>query len=161
METTETTQPQYDNSAPNSLVLLEDAQYYLQKAGQWARFLGIIGFIGAAFLLIAAFFVGAIFSTLSAYQATPYPAGMGGIMGFFYVLIAVFYFFFSLYLYQFGNKIKAGIAYSDPIQVSNALSKLKSFFKMLGITTIVIIALYILIIIGVVVGVGLGASMMR
>ena len=159
MEPTEINEQQ-NPAAETKLVLLEDAQYYLQKSGEWARFLGIMGFIGAAFMLIASFFIGAIFSSMPSYRATPL-AGMGGFMGFFYVLIAVFYFFFSLYLYQFGNKIKAGIAYSDPTQVSNALSKLKSFFKMMGITTIVIIALYILIIIGVVIGASIGASMMR
>ena len=145
----------------NNVVLLEEAQYYLQKSGEWARFLGIVGFVGSSLLLIAAFFIGSIFSAMSVYQATPYPAGFGGMMGFFYVLMAVFYFFFSLYLFQFGNKIKTGIAYGDPIQISAALSKLKSFFKMLGITTIVIISIYVLIIVAVIIGVSMGASMMR
>ena len=161
MEPTETNQPQHDHGAPNSLVLLEEAQYYLQKAGQWARFLGIMGFIGSGLMAILSFFIGSIMGGLAMRQGNIYPAGMGGIMGFFYLLIAVLYFFVSLYLYQFGTNAKAGLAFNDPIQVSKSLEKLKSFFKTLGITTIVMMALYVLIIIGVIVGISIGSSMMR
>lgn len=146
---------QQDPAAEIKFLLLDDAQYYLQKSGEWARFLGIMGFIGSGLLVITSFFIGAIFASMSVYQASPYPAGMGGIMGFMYILIAVFYFFLSLYLYKFGNKVKQGILYSDTIQVSAGLKNLKSFFKLLGITTIVIIALYALIIVGVVIGVAI------
>jgi hypothetical protein len=154
MEPIEITEEQHPEE-PKGLLLPEEAQYYLQKSGEWARFLGIMGFIMSAFIALCAFFIGSIFSMMSVYRATPYPAGMGGIMGFFYILIAVFYFIFSLYLYKFGSKIKEGIAYHDTTQVTIALSKLKSFFKLWGITTIVIIAFYILIIVGVAVGITL------
>jgi hypothetical protein len=94
--------------------------------------------------------------------STPYPAGMGGIMSFIYILLAVFYFFFSFYLYQFGSRIKKGIFYNDGLAVSNALGKLKSFFKLWGITTIVILVFYALVIvIIVVVGVGAAALLHR
>lgn len=156
MEPTETNEP-LTPGEPTGIVLNEEAQYYLQKSGDWARFLGIMGFICAGFVLIAALFMGSIFSMMSAFQASPFPAGMGGLIGGIYVLLAIFYFFFSLYLYQFGNKIKSGIGYSDPIQVTHALSKLKSFFKLVGITTIVIIAFYILVIIFFVAATMLGA----
>jgi hypothetical protein len=156
MEPIETNEPLTPGET-TGIILNEEAQYYLQKSGEWARFLGIMGFICAGLVLIAALFMGSIFSMMSAYQANPYPAGMGGLIGGIYILLAVFYFFFSLYLYQFGNKIKSGIGYSDPIQVTNALSKLKSFFKLIGISTIVIMALYLLIIIGFIIG----ASVMR
>src|SRR4051812_29559231 len=151
MEPTETTEEQHP-AEPKGLLLPEEAQYYLQKSGEWARFLGIMGFIMSGFIVIAALFIGSIFSLMSAYQSTPYPAGMGGIMGFFYILIAVFYFVFSLYLYKFGTKIKSGIMYNDTEQVTTALSNLKSFFKFWGIITIVMIAIYILAIIGIAIG---------
>ncbi len=126
MEPTEIEQPQHDNGAPNSLVLLEEAQYYLQKAGQWAKFLGIMGFIGSGFLAIMSFFIGSIMGGLALRQGNIAPAGFGGAMGFFYLLMAVLYFVISLYLYQFGTKAKAGVTYNDPIQVTKSLEKLKS-----------------------------------
>jgi len=147
----ETNEP-YDQISPvQELVLNAEAQNYLREAGKWAVFLGILGFILTGFLLLAAFFVGAIFSLVANYQQTPYPAGMGGIVSIVYIFIAVFYFFFSLYLFQFGSRIKRGILFSDSMAVSTGLGKLKSFFKLWGITTIVILAFYALIIILVVV----------
>ncbi len=151
METTEINEPQKSGD-PTPIILNEEAQYFLHQAGKWAKFLGILGFIGTGFIVIASFFMGAIFSTMAMYQANPYPAGMGGFMTFFYLLLAVFYFFFSLYLYRFGNKIRTGVEYNDTALVTGGLSNLKSFFKLMGITTIVIIILYVLIIIGVVIG---------
>jgi hypothetical protein len=71
-------------------------------------------------------------------------AGLGGAVTVFYILIDVLYFFFAFYLYQFATKIKAGIKFSDSAQVTIALGKLKSFFKLWGIVTIVIITIYVL-----------------
>lgn len=156
MEPTEITNEQLPQG-PNGLLLPDEALYYLQKSGEWARFLGILGFIASGFIVLCSLFIGSIFSMMSAYQSTPYPAGIGGFVSFVYILMAVFYFVFSLYLYKFGNKAKNGVAYNDPIEVTAALSKLKSFFKLWGITAIVIISVYILAIIGIFIG----ASMMH
>jgi hypothetical protein len=159
METNET----IEQTGPDPGIILNfEGQNYLREAGKWAYFLGIMGFIGTGFILLCAFFVGTIFTMMARFQpaATPYPAGIGGLMSFIYILLAVFYFFFSFYLYQFGNRVKKGIFYSDALEVSTALGKLKSFFKLWGITTIVILAFYALvIIIVIVVGVGAAAFM--
>lgn len=148
METPETT-PQL--TPEKAIFLSEEAQYYLQKAGQWANFLGIMGFIATGFILIAALFIGAVFSNMAKINpSVQYPAWMGSAMSFFYVLFAVFNFFFALYLYQFAGRIKNAILYEKSEEITVALSKLKSFFKLWGITTIVFIALYITAIIGVI-----------
>ena len=94
-------------------------------------------------------------------MATGLMAGMTGIIMVVYLLIALIYFFFSLYLYQFGSRIKKGIVFTDPLHITSALGKLKSFFKLWGIITIVVLALYALVlIIAVIAGVG-AASMMH
>jgi hypothetical protein len=141
-----------------SMVLNAQVQGYLRQAGKWAVFLGILGFIGSALVLILALLIGSFFSFMVAKtpELSALPASFGGIMSFVYVLIAVVYFFFSLYLYQFGSRIKRGILYSDEAAVTNALGKLKSFFKLWGITTIVILVLYVLVVIvTVVIGAGM------
>lgn len=154
----ETTENQLEPTAEPQIILSEEAQYYLQKAGQWAYFLGVVGFVLAGILVLVSLFIGSIFSMMSKFQpqATPYPAAMGGFLSFIYVLIAVFYFFFSLYMYQFGSRIKNGILYSNSAEVTIALGKLKSFFKLWGISTIVIISLYALIFIAAVIGGAIG-----
>ena len=158
METNETFEP---TGAEPGLILNHEAQGYLRESGKWAYFLGILGFIGSGLILLAAFFVNALFSLSASYQQMPFPAGMRAVMSLAYILIAIFYFFFSYYLFQFGNRIKKGILFSNQTDVSKAMGKLKSFFKLWGITTIVIIALYVLmIIVFLVVGIG-AASMMH
>jgi hypothetical protein len=135
-------------TSPNNLVLTPEAQSYLLSAGKWASFLGVLGFVFCALFFIMALFTGTIFSKMAA--MAPYNpmftamAGFGGFITCFYILIDVLYFFFSLYLYQFATNIKAGISFSDSARVTAALGKLKSFFKLWGIVTIVIIAIYIL-----------------
>ncbi|MFD0764121.1 DUF5362 family protein [Mucilaginibacter lutimaris] len=130
------------------LILNEQAQYYLHKAGQWAYFLGIMGFVGTAFIAILALFVGTIFTTM----ATMNPmmaaaAGAGGAVTVVYLLIALVSFFFALYLYQFGDRIKKGITFKNNEEVTLALSKLKSFFKLWGIFAIVYLSFMALFII--------------
>ena len=135
--------------APPVLTVGPEAQSYLKSAGKWATFLGILGFIFCGIIFILAFFVGSFFTRYAATSASPFAAaaaGAGWVVTFFYLLIDVFYFFFSFYLYQFGSKIKRGITFFDNAHITSAFDKLKSFFKLWGITTIVILALYALFI---------------
>jgi hypothetical protein len=150
MEPTEKIEP---TSPGPGLVLTEQAKYYLLTAGRWANFLGILGFIFTGLMVIEAIFVGTIFSHLPQSQSFPgatlpiyasIMGSMGGLIAFFCLAGAVFYFFFSYYLYTFADRIKKGILFNDSIGLTGALERLKSFFKLWGITTIVVIALYIL-----------------
>jgi hypothetical protein len=147
METTEET---YKSPlAPdNNLILTPEAQSYLLSAGNWASFLGILGFIFCGLYLLFALSIGSIITKVAEMQ--PYnPAaaamiGMGSGITVFYVLTDVLYFFFALYLYQFAIKVKAGINFSNSTHITTGLRKLKSFFKLWGIVTIVAIALGVL-----------------
>jgi hypothetical protein len=156
METNETT----GQTAPETgMALTFEGQTYLREAGKWAGFLGIIGFVMCGLLLIAALFVGTIFSMLA--QISPVyaqmPAGIGAVFAVILILIDVLYFFFALYLYQFSARIKKGIVFTDQFHVTQALSKLKSFFKLAGIVTIVALCLYALEIVAAIV-VGIAAA---
>src|ERR1700722_12282005 len=147
----DTNEPLAPLAGEPSLTLNNEAKAYLREAGKWASFLGILGFISCGILLIFSFFAGTIFtraSLVSPNQFSTAMAGLGGFITFFYLLIDLFYFFFSLYLYQFGDRIKKGIMFTDNLHVTNAFGKLKSFFKLWGITTIVVLCLYILCIVG-------------
>lgn len=159
MDTTETTDPIVPDYPLPSLVIDEQGKYFLHTAGRWATFLGIFGFVMTGFILLAAIFVGSVFSLMGrlnpAMNATPGGAAASSIMGaasgaisFVYVLIAVFYFFLSYYLYKFGTGIKSSTMSNDTATATKSLEYLKSHFKLIGITTIVIISLYLLIFIG-------------
>ncbi|MDB5029449.1 DUF5362 family protein [Mucilaginibacter sp.] len=162
METNEINEPHIP-SVPIGLLLLEDAQYYLHESGKWARFLGIMGFIGSGFLLLFGVFFSSAFSLFSHFRSMPYhygptphpimrfPMFLGGFMGFIYAGIAILCFFIALNLYQFGSTIKHAIEYKNSAQVSIALGKLNTFLKIKGVVVICVLALYALIIIGVII----------
>jgi hypothetical protein len=159
METTET----FEQAFPSpGLLLTVQAQSFLQQAGKWAVFLGIMGFIGSAFVLIIALFAGTIVTILT--QAFPNAQGLGGMsisLTIIYLCIALISFFFALYLYQFGTGIKKGILLANPGLITVASEKLKSFLKLWGITTIVVMAVDVLmIIVFIIIGIG-AASMMH
>lgn len=137
---------------PQGIILQQEAQHYLVTAGKWARFLGVMGFIGTGFIILCALFIGTIMSALSSFSpAGRLGAAPGGFLTFFYLVVAVFYFFVSLYTYQFGTRIKEGITFGSAAVVTDSLGKLKSVFKMIGITTIVILVLYVFMLIGLIV----------
>lgn len=123
-----------------------------------------MGFIFCGLILLVAIFVGSIFTIMSKLMpSSPYgnmPVAVGGFISVFYILIDVLYFFFPFYLYRFSSRLKKGLTYQDTFHVTSALSSLKSFFKLWGIVTIIVISLYLLIIVVAIIG-GVGASMMH
>ncbi|MGY4536750.1 glucan phosphoethanolaminetransferase (alkaline phosphatase superfamily) [Mucilaginibacter sp. UYNi724] len=135
------------------ITLSEQALYFLHKAGQWANFIGIIGFVMTGLIVILALFIGTLFTTLAAFN--PMMAGAaaaGPLLTVVYLLFAAFNFFFSYYLYQFGARIKKAILFNNTEDATQAFGKLKSFFKLWGITLIVILSLYALIFIFAIIG---------
>ncbi len=145
METTEITEHSTPER-PTGLVLTPEAQYYLQETGKWANFLGIVGFILCGLFLIMALCIGAIFSMLAQFSPnySALPTGIFPVISVLFILFDLLYFFFPFYLYQFASRIKKGLALMDAEQVAQSLGKLKSFFKLWGIVTIVMLCLYAL-----------------
>jgi hypothetical protein len=143
METNETLEPQRTEPVLN---LNEEGKSYLKEAGKWANFLSIVGFIICGLLFITAFFVGTIFSVLSTISPmySQFPAAAGIFLSVIIILVDLLYFFFALYLNQFAAKVKKGIAFTDVGQLTKGLGKLKSFFKLWGIVTIIVLCFYAL-----------------
>ena len=141
--------PPQQNSGLSSL-----DKEYLMEAAKWARFLGIVGFVFTGFIVLAAIAMmsmGSTFSSLMNNGTTGLRssafAGLGAGVGIVYLLIAVLYYFISLYIYNFGKKTKAGILNNEPETLTVGLENLKSHFKLIGILTAVFLAIYAVIIV--------------
>lgn len=145
--TQETTQPQIE------LFVTDDAKDYINETRKWAKFLAILGFIGSGLIAIMAVFAGSMFSTIW--------GGASFMISILYLLMALLYFFPSLYLYRFSEKANRALYKKDSNELEVALGNLKSTFKFYGIAAIVIISLYLLIFIFAGLGAGLGAMMMN
>ena len=142
------------------LQFTNQSKEFLATAGKWATFLAIIGFIVLGLMLLGALAMFAMGSALQGMGAGAGPmAGMmsGGILGGVYLVLAVVCFFPTLYLFRFGSKAKQAVNSNSTPELTECMGNLKSYFKFLGIFTIVTIVFYIILFI-VMIGVGVSAA---
>jgi hypothetical protein len=116
----------------------------LAQTRPWVRFLAVLGFIACGFLLLGALFVLAAGAAAGGGEKT--------LIGLIYLPLAVLYMFPSLFLWRYGGAIGELLAGGGVPKLVDAIRHQKSFWRLIGILTLVILCLYILII--VVVGVG-------
>lgn len=124
----------------------------LQQTRPWVTFLGVMCFVGSAFMLLGGILVmaaGALAPTGSAIPST--------LLGAVYIPMAFLYIYPGLKLRAYGGAINRLVANRTSADLEAALAQQKSFWKFAGIVTLVIIALYGVAFIGVLV-VGFAAA---
>ncbi|MBO3097722.1 DUF5362 family protein [Gelidibacter pelagius] len=120
---------------------------FLKETSTWTYFLSILGFIGIGLMILGGLFFSLMMNMMPG--GNPY-AGLGVDMSYFgliYVVIALFYFFPVLYLFNFSRKMKGALRSNNNDELTAAFSNLKSHYKFVGIFTIVIMSLYVLILV--------------
>ncbi len=121
----------------------------LRVSAKWSLFLAIIGFIGIGLMIIGAIFLSSIMGSLPS-NGNPIME-MKGIVSVIYIIFAALYFPPVYYLFKYATDMKIALQDSDSEDVGNALKYLKSHHKYLGVSMIVIMSLYVLMIIGLVI----------
>ncbi|QQL50771.1 DUF5362 family protein [Mucilaginibacter ginkgonis] len=162
MEETIITEHPVTGDGSHGIILTTEAQFYLENAGKWARFLGIMGFIGSALILIGAIFAGSFFEAMMRMSPTmPQngPAVGGTTITVIYGLMALLYFFPALYLYRFGAAAGRGVVYSSQQEVTDAIKNLKSFMKFVGVLVIIGLVIGIISFGGIILGLMAGHAM--
>ena len=82
---------------------------YLIQAAKWAKFLAVMGFIICALLVMFGLFAGTFFSSsITQFDSDLQSLGSLGtsIFTIWFVVIALVYFFPTLYLYNFASKMQ-------------------------------------------------------
>jgi Family of unknown function (DUF5362) len=132
---------------------------YLLTAGKWAKFLGIMGFIGTAFIVLVAFSMFAMGSSLEGLSGGLYGSGFSAGLGLFYIVLAIPYFMISLFLFRFGTRTQE-MQYESTAAMSltEAFKNLKNYFQYSGILVVIMIVFFILML---VVGIGAAAAFNR
>lgn len=121
----------------NEIVLTKiDKNNFLETA-RWGKFLGIVGFVMSGLVILGGLTMfGGAFNEV-------YP-GLGGGIGFIYILASLLYIFPSLYTYRFSTKIKMGLQQNDQELCSEAYNNLRRLFLFMGVLTIIVLSLYVL-----------------
>ena len=141
------------NTSENLFELQIDAQSnaHLSQSAKWAKFLAIVGFICCGLFLLWGIYMGLIMNSISHLGGETTPAfgafaNLGGTFFLTFAIIgAVLYFFPCLYLFRFGSRMQTALRNNDQSTLTNSFGNLKSFYKFLGILTIIVLSLYVLI----------------
>jgi amino acid transporter len=110
---------------------------FMMECTKWAKFFAVMSFIGLGLMLL----VGILFLII---PGKPEFMLIGG----FYLVFSVIYYFPGNYLLQFSNKTRNAIDHLDEQDLEEGIKNLKSLFRFTGILTIVVLSLYVLFIIG-------------
>ena len=135
----------YENESRKDLQVNDVVKDYLLETARWAKLLAIVGFVSLGLMVLMGLFMGTIMGSLAA--MSPEAATMAGMTGgvglIFYILIAVLYYFPIKYLYDFSSKVKKAIQITDQNLFNEAMMKLKSHYKFIGILMLIMIILYV------------------
>lgn len=106
---------------------------HMRSTKLWTKFLSIMGFIMAGFMVIMGVFI--IFAgNLFTKGASP---GLTIFMGIFYVLFSIFYIIPSLYLFKFASALNRFLSDRKDAEMEAAISYQKSFWKFCGILCLI------------------------
>ncbi len=129
------------NLLQSDLIIDDIAAAHLKETAKWAKFLGIVGFVLSGILVIVALFAGTFLAEMSDKSGGTTGTLGAGMITVLYLLIAVLYFFLSLYLYRFAVKMQLALDSSVQEQFNDSLKNLKSLYRIMGIVTVVYLAL--------------------
>ena len=123
---------------------------YLKEIAKWGKFLAIVGFVLSCLIALFGIFIGTMIPSLSGASTigSVYTSNLSMFLTIIYVAFAVLYFIPCLYLFKFSNRAKLALETEDQFSLNEAFANLKSCFKFIGISTIVVLAIYALAILG-------------
>lgn len=123
----------------NDLIFNEKIKSHLLVYAKWSKFLGIIAYIGAGFMVLLGFaylFISAL--TASQPLSTIYKVFMFGIM----LVCGIIYAIGANYMLRSSKQLKHGILTNNQESTENGIGYQKKLFRFIGIVTIVGLCLY-------------------
>jgi len=137
----------YANPTPSRIELDEKAVQHLVSIYKWTNFFSIIGFVGVGIMLLIGLFPKAILGAFN-----PQFSAIATPIGLIYLFMAVIYIFPVTYLYRFSRLARLALKESSQNTLTEALAYFKKHFQFLGIVTICLLSLYLVIILGYILG---------
>ena len=128
-----------------TLVITEAGKKDLLTTAKWSKFYAVLSFIGVGILvlmgillLVSGHFMAQLEPELSVAMLAP--------LGLVYIVMGGVLVMPSLYLWQFSQKAEQAIANTNTEMMEKALNQMKSYWKFIGIFTIVMLAVSLLMV---------------
>jgi hypothetical protein len=129
--------PYHNHEDPLAVPVTPVMVEHLRATKPWVRFISIVMFIMVGFMFLA----GVMMMFLSFGMGG---AGLGPVMGIFYIVFGGFYLVPAYFLSQYASHIRDFIDGGGDSAMESALESQKSFWRFVGIITLVVICLYAL-----------------
>jgi hypothetical protein len=135
-----------DNQDIFSFEIDESVNNTFHEMTRWTKFLAILGFVFLGLMVVGGLAVAVYLSNMNLGRQFD---NMGGSIGIalLYILISLVYFYPTYALLKYSTSMKQALAMRDKTKFSAAITYLKNMFKYIGITMILFLALYGVIII--------------
>jgi hypothetical protein len=137
---------------PAGIPLTSDAQQYLNQTGPWVRFMSILLFIGSGLMLLASASLVMLGLTGMSAFGGPFGAGSraGGVslvlLGPMYLAMAILiYIVPGVFLFRYASAIKQLRADGSSSTLEDALRQQRSFWRYLGILTLIMLIIAALV----------------
>jgi len=127
----------FETQPNETFAVNREIKLYLAETAKWGNLLAIFGYVFMGLMVLISLVMIIAFSFIP--QQTAFPMWILGIV---YLLFAGIYWIPVSYLYRFSAQMKVAVKNNDEDRYTAGFANLKSLFKFFGIFTIVIIALY-------------------
>ena len=120
---------------------------FLLKTAKWGKFLAILGFIVTGLLVLTGILMSFVIGMLPQEMVPlnmPFPSSVFSII---YIIIAGIYIIPIIFLNSFCNNAMKAINLGSTEHMTNSIRNLKNLFVFIGISTIVILAFYTIVLV--------------
>lgn len=126
---------------------------YLLESARWQKLLGVVMMISSILIALLGifFFVIGFVDGEDFMESELLGKITGALLGIMYLLFAVLYYFFAVYLLRSAKAFKTWETSDDDADLTEGLRNTKSFFRLSGILTIIGLCAIGLMLVGVVV----------
>jgi len=140
--------PQTSLNAPAAVAagpVSAEAVELLRRTKPWVRFFSVLGILGIVLMGLGALAMVAL--SFGPFQAMPLAARIG--MAVLYLVLAFLYIPPVLYLHRYASRIRDLVDENSSVNLENALRAQKSFWKYIGMFTVITLIVYVLVLVGI------------
>lgn len=134
------------NQSESTLTVTGSMKVDLLSAARWTKFLCIVGCVGVGLCVIIAFLMMFVGSVAAKFMGDS-NSFIGPAMGILYLVIAAVYIYPLIKGFQFANGTKAACLSNDQYQLARGFAGLNSMLRFIGVLTIIVIAIYAIILV--------------